>query len=61
MLPIPKQAGDPGIITADDVQDIVKLQNLAEIGAGDCVALHTGQGNSWSNDRYTHADSAIFH
>jgi kynurenine formamidase len=28
------------------------MQNLAEISAGDCVALHTGQGNSWSNDRY---------
>jgi kynurenine formamidase len=38
--------------TADDVQAIVKMQNLAEISAGDCVALHTGQGNSWSNDRY---------
>ena len=25
---------------------------LAEIGAGDCVAIHTGQGNTWSNDRY---------
>ena len=34
------------------MQAIVKMQNLAEISAGDCVALHTGQGNSWSNDRY---------
>src|SRR6476620_11716530 len=25
--------------TADDVQAIVKMQNLAEISAGDCVAL----------------------
>jgi kynurenine formamidase len=52
MLPIPKQAGDPGIVTADDVQAIVKAQGLGEIGAGDCVALHTGQGNSWGNDKY---------
>ena len=52
MLPIPKAPGEPGIITAEDVQAIVKAQGLAEIGAGDCVALHTGQGNSWSNDRY---------
>src|SRR5688572_13007078 len=52
MLPIPKQAGEPGIITGEDVQAMVRAQNLAEIGAGDCVALHTGQGNSWSNDRY---------
>jgi kynurenine formamidase len=29
-----------------------EMQGLAEIGAGDCVALHTGQGNTWSNDRY---------
>jgi kynurenine formamidase len=52
MLPIPKQAGEPGIITGEDVQAIVRMQGLAEIGAGDCVALHTGQGNVWSNDRY---------
>lgn len=52
MLPIPKKAGDIGIITADDVQAIIKMQGIAEIGKGDCVALHTGQGNTWSNDRY---------
>ena len=42
----------PGIVTADDMKGMVKAQGLAEIGAGDCVALHTGQGNTWSNDRY---------
>ena len=52
MLPIPKAAGDPGIVTGDDVQAMIKAQGLGEIGAGDCVALHTGQGNSWSNDKY---------
>jgi kynurenine formamidase len=52
MLPIPKKPGDPGIVTADDVRAIVQMQGLREIGAGDCVALHTGQGNSWSNDRF---------
>jgi kynurenine formamidase len=34
------------------VRAMVRAQGLAEIGAGDCVALHTGMGNSWSNDRY---------
>lgn len=52
MLPIPKKAGDPGIITADDVQGIIKAQGVGDIQAGDCVALHTGQGNTWGNARY---------
>jgi kynurenine formamidase len=52
MLPIPKKSGDVGIVTADDVKGMVKAQGLGEIGPGDCVALHTGQGNTWSNDRY---------
>jgi kynurenine formamidase len=52
MLPIPKKPGDPGIVTADDMKAIFKMQNVAEPGPGDCVALHTGQGNTWSNDRY---------
>jgi len=52
MLPIPQKAGDAGIVTADDVKGIMQAQGLKEIGSGDCVALHTGQGNTWSNDRY---------
>ncbi len=53
MLPIPKTSADVGgIVTADDIDGILKLQGLGPIQAGDCVALHTGQGNTWSNDRY---------
>jgi len=53
MLPIPKSSADVGgIVTADDIDGILKMQGLDQIGSGDCVALHTGQGNTWSNDRY---------
>jgi kynurenine formamidase len=52
MLPVPDSATSPGIVTADDVRGIMKMQGLSEIMPGDCVALHTGQGNTWSNDRY---------
>lgn len=52
MLPIPDSKAASGIVTADDIKGMLKVQNLAEIMPGDCVALHTGQGNSWSNDRY---------
>jgi hypothetical protein len=58
MLPIPTKPGDPGIVTADGVKGIMQMQNLKEIAAGDCVALHTGQGNSWSNDRYKSMNAA---
>ncbi|HEX4986431.1 MAG TPA: cyclase family protein [Burkholderiales bacterium] len=52
MLPIPKKAGDPGIVTEDDVKGIVKMSGVGDIQAGDCVALHTGQGNTWGNLHY---------
>ena len=51
-LPVPKAAGEPGIVTADDVRAMVKAAGIGEIQAGDCVALHTGLGNTWTNDRY---------
>ena len=30
----------------------MKAQGLGDLQAGDCVALHTGQGNTWGNGRY---------
>ena len=39
-------------MTGDDVKAMVKAAGIADIGSGDCVALHTGQGNTWSNDKY---------
>jgi len=58
MLPIPDSATSPGIVTAEDVRGIMKMEKLAEISSGDCVALHTGQGNTWSNDKYKTMTSA---
>ncbi|HEY5929410.1 MAG TPA: cyclase family protein [Burkholderiales bacterium] len=52
MLPIPTKAGDAGIVTEADIKGMIKAQGLGEISAGDCVALHTGQGNTWGNGRY---------
>ncbi|MGH8768589.1 MAG: cyclase family protein, partial [Burkholderiales bacterium] len=52
MLPIPKSVDSPGIVTADDVKGMVKAMGIADISSGDCVAIHTGQGNTWGNGRY---------
>ena len=52
MLPIPKDPKSPGIVTADDMAGMIKAQGVADIAPGDCVALHTGQGNTWGNGRY---------
>jgi kynurenine formamidase len=57
MLPIPTKAGDVGIVTADDMKGALKLQGVAEPGPGDCVAIHTGQGNTWGNAKYKSMNS----
>ena len=57
MLPIPRKAGDSGIVTADHVKAMVNAAGVNDIQAGDCVALHTGMGNTWSNDRYKKMNS----
>lgn len=53
MLPIPQGPADVGgIVSADDVKAMVRQMRIGAISPGDCVAIHTGQGNTWSNDRY---------
>lgn len=51
-LPIPAKAGDPGIITAKDVEAMVKRQGIAPIGEGDCVFLYTGHGDIWHPSKW---------
>jgi kynurenine formamidase len=51
-LPIPTAAGSPGIVTAADVQAMVRAQGLAEIGEGDCVFLYTGHGDLWKTSEW---------
>ncbi len=59
-LPVPKEnsASDPGIITAKDVEEMVKRQGIAPIGLGDCVFLHTGHGDLWHPRDWDKYDSA---
>jgi kynurenine formamidase len=53
MLPIPHSPADvAGIVSADDVRGMIRMMGIGDIMPGDCVAVHTGQGNTWSNDRY---------
>ena len=51
-LPIATKAGDPGIITAKDVEAMVKRQGIAPIGEGDCVFLYTGHGDIWHPSKW---------
>ena len=53
-VPIPKEGkrGDPGIITDDDVKEMVKRQGLGSINEGDCVFLYTGHGNEWHPSKW---------
>jgi kynurenine formamidase len=58
-LPVPTgAAGDPGIITAADVEAMVTAQGIAPIGEGDCAFLHTGHGNIWHPDDWDMFDAA---
>jgi kynurenine formamidase len=59
-LPVPKEnsATDPGIVTAKDVEEMVKRQGIGPIGEGDCVFLHTGHGNIWHPKDWDTYDAA---
>ena len=59
-LPVPKEnsASDPGIVTAKDVEEMVKKEGIAPIAEGDCVFLHTGHGNIWHPKDWDTYDAA---
>ncbi len=58
-LPIPKGGkGDPGIISGEDIAEMVKRQEIAPIGEGDCVFLYTGHGNIWHPKDWDKFDAA---
>lgn len=51
-LPIPTSTDSPGIVTAEDVKGMLRKQNIADIGEGDCVFLYTGHGDLWLNSEW---------
>jgi len=57
-LPIPAKVDDIGVITADDIKAMFKLQGVAELQPGDCIFMHTGHGNGWANSVYRTLSSA---
>jgi kynurenine formamidase len=59
-LPVPKENNttDPGIVTAKDIDDMIKRQNIAPIGEGDCVFLYTGHGDIWHPKDWDGFDAA---
>lgn len=56
-LPVPDSPDAPGVITADDVQQILGQQGLEPIGAGDCVFIHTGHGDLWGDEEWQNLDA----
>lgn len=59
-VPVPKENSptDPGIISAKDVEDMVRRQGIAPIAEGDCVFLHTGHGDIWHPKDWDKFDAA---
>ncbi len=60
-LPVPQGAGDPGIITDADIDQMIANQGIDPIGEGDCVFLYTGHGDIWHPkdwDKFDAADKA---
>lgn len=58
-LPVPTgAAGDPGIITAADIDAMVAAQGIEPPGEGDCVFLYTGHGDIWDPKKWDSFDAA---
>jgi len=59
-LSIPKEVNrsDPGIITGEDIKEMVRRQGIDPIGEGDCVFLYTGHGDIWHPSQWDTYDGA---
>ena len=57
-LPIPQGMKDPGIVTDEDINSMVKNQGIDPIGEGDCVFLYTGHGDIWHPSLWDSFDAA---
>jgi len=59
-LAIPKggDKNDPGNISDEDIEAMIKAQGIEPIGEGDCVFLHTGHGNLWHPTEWDTYDAA---
>lgn len=59
-LSIPKEVNrsDPGIITDEDIKEMVRRQGIDPIGEGDCVFLYTGHGDIWHPSQWDTYDGA---
>ncbi len=57
-IPVSSDKSDPGIVTDEDVKEMVKRQGIDPIGEGDCVFLHTGHGDIWHPGKWDSFDAA---
>ena len=59
-LPVPtaNSRDDRGIVTAKDVDAMVRKQGIDPIGEGDCVFLYTGHGDIWHPSMWDTYDAA---
>ncbi len=59
-LPIPTENSidDPGIVTARDIEAMVRKQGIDPIREGDCVFLYTGHGDIWHPSMWDTYDAA---
>lgn len=57
-IPIEHSKSDPGIVTDEDVKEMVQRQGIDPIGHGDCVFLYTGHGDIWHPNKWDTFDGA---
>jgi kynurenine formamidase len=57
-VPVENSVEDPGIVTPEDIEAMVRRQGIEPIGEGDCVFLYTGHGDIWDPVNWDSYDPA---